>query len=815
MATPLPIDALLPEFDAAISAGHSVVLEAAPGAGKTTRVPPALLKHFCRGRIVVLEPRRLAARASATRVAAELGEKVGERVGYKVRFERAVGPQTRIEYVTEGVFLRELIAKPELDDVAAVVLDEFHERHSTSDIVLAWIRRCRIRRPSLGLVVMSATFDGKRVAETIGAKHLYSEGRSFPVEITHRDKPDARPLEAQVRAALVPHDGNSLVFLPGVGEIERCRRALDGRDEEVLTLHGELPREQQDAVFARSSRPRIILATPIAETSLTLPGVTRVVDSGLARKAEVHPFTGLSSIEVRPISRASARQRAGRAGRTAPGSCHRLYSKSDFLARPEHDLPELLCGDGLELTLLLARLLVPLDELPLLDQPDAGTLERAGELLDRLGLLAGGTLTPLGRDALDLPLHPRLAKFFLEAKSLGCPRRGAIAAALLSERDVLDRRVASTIADSDVEERIELLLTRHLRPAEKRARGLRHSTAQRVLRAADQIHRSSTLDGTAEVLARAQMRAFPDRVAARVAGARGESITLQLANGRRAQLSDGSVARDAEFLVALDAEMRRGSPRVHLAAAIDPEWLMEDFADEIVPEEEYIVESSRVFVIEGLRFGALWLTKDRRPASPGSRTAEALFEAARKKGARAFRPESEIDGALGRYNFLASAGLSPPVEPLTDDIEIQILRAMCDNACSFADLETSNFADALFARLPSQHWGQLHRLAPPALTLASGRSLAIHYQRGRDPWVESFLQDFFGMTETPKLAGQPITVHLLAPNKRAVQVTTDLEGFWERHYPTLRSSLLRRYPRHNWPEEPLQAQAMLLKSGRR
>jgi ATP-dependent helicase HrpB len=452
----------------------------------------------------------------------------------------------------------------------------------------------------------------------------------------------------------------------------------------------------------------------------------------------------------------------------------------------------------------LATLGVSTEEMSFLDAPDRAQMERAHQLLERLKLVSGTRLTERGVLIMQAPLHPRLGLLLHESRGLGAGQRGALAAALVSERDLFGRREADTVADCDLEERIDALLNK--------GKGARTNLRQRVKRAAEQLRGADDTMGNPEDLARAFLRAFPDRVCQRVGPRDSAEITLQFANGRRATLSEASAVRNRDFMVAVDAEMRRGQARVQLASGIDPDWLLEDFPDEVEPVEELSFARERVFANEGLRFGALWLTRDRRPAPLSEEAAQVLYDAARKRGLRAFFDEEEVHRNLGRDAYLVAANLDPPVPPLGDDAETRVLRAACNAATSFAGISEQKLEDVLFGTFAAAHIGSLRSLAPPTLRLPSGREVPINYERDRGPWVESYLQNFFGMTETPKLAGAALTLHLLAPNKRALQVTTDLAGFWQRHYPSLSSSLARRYPKHHWPAEPRTAPPVLLKS---
>ena len=846
---PLPIDSLLGEIVAAVRAAGVLVLEAPPGAGKTTRVPPALLDAGLAGdkSIIVLEPRRIAARLSARRVAEERGERPGETVGYQVRFEDVSGPRTRLKYVTEGILTRQLLSEPNLGGVGAVVLDEFHERHVQSDVALALLLRLRRTRPDLKLVVMSATLDAAPLAEHLACPVVRSEGRVFPVTIEHLETPDERRIgevaAAAVRRVTVPGTaGHVLVFLPGAAEIRQtqdaCAEIAAHRGLDLKALHGDLPPDEQDRVLAPSPRRKIILATNVAETSVTIEGVTTVIDSGLARIASHSPWSGLPRLDVAKISRASAVQRAGRAGRTAPGTCLRLFTKADFDSRPEHHLPELLRVDLAETVLALRSAGIDPDSLAWLDPPPQGALAAGTGLLKQLGALDGdGNITHTGRGCARLPLHPRLARLVIEAGARGIGGLGCAAAALLGERDLRlssHLRGSSSSGTSDLDDLLGVFLeARRLRFAPDRLRslGVDAGGARRVERAREQIARAAgvreaalALTAAAETSLRiAALAAFPDRVCKRRARGAAE---LTLASGAAAKLSDQSCVRDAALLVALDAEERRDAPGaargppgrggalVRLASAIEPEWLLDLFADDLRETSEPTWEPARerVEVISRLSFGSLVLEESRRPArqdqpAEAEAAAKLLLAQLRSGKDRVLDPalQAAVDEVKVRVALVAEhcpdAGLRRLEEP---DVEAALLD-LARGRSSLAELRAAqaDLPAALVQRLGGDAPAKIARLAPAQVALASGRKLRVEYLPGQPPSVRSRLQDFFGSARGPAIcAGRvPLVLHLLAPNQRAWQVTTDLEGFWTRHYPTVRKELMRKYPRHLWPED--------------
>jgi ATP-dependent helicase HrpB len=744
----LPIDALLPRI---VDAPGNLVIEAPPGAGKTTRVPPALLGRG-RGEVLVLEPRRLAVRMAARRVASELNQRVGDTVGYQVRFEDVSGPRTRLRFLTEGVLTRRLLSDPELSGVGTVILDEFHERHLESDLALALLRHLQnIGRKHLQLVVMSATLDAAPVAEYLGGcPVLRSEGKLYELAIEYTPHSPA-PLENQVASALeqLLRDGltgDVLVFLPGAAEIRRAARAVEAMARAagllVLPLHGDLSPAEQDRAVSPADRSKVILSTNVAESSVTIEGVTAVIDSGLARVAVDSPWTGLPSVEVRRISQASATQRAGRAGRTAPGRVIRLYSAEDFHRRTAADVPEILRRELSQLVLQLRAM--DIASLDWLDRPPQAAFDAANELLDRLGV------TP---EMAELPLPPRLAKLVLEARRRGVPEKGCAVAAVLSagERGSAD---LLTLAESDWQPQTQRIFDQ-----------IRKRISGRDLRNT----------GDAAIL-QCILAAFPDRVARH----RRDGELL---------LSSGGSARFPnchwEFLVAVDIEERRehGLPLVRLAAPIEPEWLLERATERVTLEWNRTAE--RVEQVTALMYDQLVIEESRSPAPPSEEASRILAQKALEAGVSRFADADAVEQVRSRAAFSG----------ITIDVDAALV-ALCEGKTSFKELEA---ADLIGTIRPAR----MTQAAPASIKLPGGRQVKVHYEPGKPPWIESRLQDFFGMRETPRIGNVPVVVHLLAPNHRPVQVTSDLAGFWERLYPQVRKELSRRYPKHKWPEKPI------------
>lgn len=779
----------------------------------------------------MLEPRRLAARMAARRIANELGERVGERVGYVVRFEREVSDRSRVIFLTEALLTRRFLEDPTLSGVSCVVLDEFHERSLHTDLGLTLLRELQQKsRPDLRIVVMSATLDAERVADFLGGPVLRVPGRTHPVDVSYIERADARPLEEQVRAAVrklcvQKLDGDVLVFLPGAAEIRRsealCAEVAGSFGLDIALLHGDLPAAQQDRAVAKGPRPKLVLSTNIAETSLTLEGVVAVVDSGLARVAGHSPWSGLGTLTTQKVSQASAIQRAGRAGRVRPGTCLRLYTKPDFEARARYDVPELAKSDlcGVELT--LRALCGGEPALEWLEPPPAAARAHAVELLTRLGAIAtsGGGLSELGGTMLSLPVHPRLARLACAMAERGYADEGALLAALLGEREIrLGRRGSfgggqrkhDEVGESDLLARFDVLeaLGSDLSAERLRRHELDPGAVRAVLRTRDQLVRQLRRlprvhdEPFERALGAAALLAYPDRVGRRRAKHGSEFV---LSSGGSASLSEASVVKEAEFIVAVEADERvRVGNVVQSASAIEPEWLLEYFPERVRSEKSvrFNPQSLRVESSELMLYDALTLDESKRGAEPGEAVAEVLAQAALARGAAAPWDVEAVDLLRRRVAFAAAHDAT--VTPLGDAHIRAALLLHCQDKCSFDELRASPFEQQLLQQMNGATRARLEQLAPRRIPLPSGRELAVHYEHDRPPWVESRLQDFFGMVEGPRLGGgtAPLVLHLLAPNQRPVQVTTDLKGFWERHYPGIRKELMRRYPRHSWPEDP-------------
>lgn len=777
----LPIDALLPEIAHSLRQSPNLVVEAAPGAGKTTRVPPALLPF---GGVLVLEPRIIAARMAARRVADEMGEPLGETAGYQVRFEDTAGPRTRLRFLTEGVLTRRLMTDPELRGVGAVVLDEFHERHLETDLALALLRRLqKTRRPDLRLVVMSATLDDGPVRKFLGdCPRVRSEGRLFELNVAWTPY-SAAALEEQTGAALESvitrgMPGDVLVFLPGAAAIHRATRICEpiARRHNLLIaqLYGDLPPAEQDRAVEPCALRKVILSTNIAESSITIDGVRVVIDSGLARVANDSPWTGLPSLEVGRVSKASAIQRAGRAGRTAPGHVIRLYTAEDFHRRADHDEPEIVRRELSQMCLQLEAMGIrhPM-EMEWLTPPPAAALEASELLLNRLG--ARG---PAAEKMARLPLHPRLSRLLLDAEQAGVGDAGCRAAALLSS----GQRVRSPDLFAALDEE-----------RDQRTRAI-YDQLRRYMRREKAVHDDAAL-------ARAVLAAFPDRVGRR----RGNGVVLLSSGGSASMNGTPSQSGEfGEFIVAIDIEESRDrpAPLLRLACSIQPEWLIDLFPDRVLDRRgvEWNRQAERVESVSALVYDELVIEETRGGPLDDDAASKLLAARAAEAGLGRFIYPDEVEAFLARVDF---ASRHSSLKPLHENDVQDALAAICHGLRSFSDLERAagGLLPALERRLDLQ---LLDRIAPARLRLAGGRYTKVNYERGKPPWAASRLQDFFGMTESPRIADGkvPIVVHLLAPNQRPVQTTADLAGFWQRLYPQLRKELGRRYPRHAWPEKP-------------
>ena len=838
MPADLPVAAVLSTAVAASRSG-GVVVTAPPGSGKTMLVPAAVLDDLPKGlRVMLLQPRRLAARAVARQIAHLRGGEPGGEVGYQVRFESCVGRDTRLVVETTGIMLRRLVGDMALDSIGGVVLDEFHERSLEMDLILGLLLRLRdTLRPDLRIVVMSATLDAAPVASLLGrggtaCPVVSATGRVFPVQtryLRHGDRRDLVELVATtVPEAIRGTDGHVLVFLPGVGEILRCQQQLEAtlvrQGHAVLALYGDLPPEQQDRVLADIGRRKVILATNVAETSLTIPGVTAVIDSGLARQSRVSHATGLPRLELVPISKAAADQRAGRAGRTAAGICWRLWDESSHQHRPAAEPPEAIRGD-LAGPLLQLLALGEDRDFPWLDPPPPEALANARDLLAHLGAIERGPqgrdrVTPLGHDLLRLPAHPRLARLLLAGARHGVLREASIAAALLSERDPFrtprgggprDRLTVRTRSDV-VDSVVALQAFRAGIPIGDPQLEPHPGGAHNVLRVAEQLYRlvdvplAERAADPAGALMLALLEAFPDRLAKLRPGTQDRAALV----GGRGVRFDGSRLRGEPLFLAIDLDDASGEAGVRLASAVDREWLdLEPLAAaNLTTGEELLYHPSRRQVEARLQTRWMDLVLDETPTAIRDEAAAAAL-LAREAAAQFDRVSPSLDSAAGaflaRLRWLAGAAADLGLPTLDDAALKGLLPDLCQGLRSLDEVQAADWLSPLHAAVGYDRLPEIERLAPTHLDLPNGKRFARQYDSSGPPILAVRIQELFGVPETPRLAGDriPVLLHLLGPNHRPQQVTSDLASFWKNTYPTVKKELRRRYPKHAWPDDPL------------
>jgi ATP-dependent helicase HrpB len=843
---PLPIDAVLPALADALAAGPAVVLEAPPGAGKTTRVPLALRDApWLAGRIVLLEPRRLAARAAASFMARLLGESLGETVGLRMRAEVRVGPRTRIEVVTEGILTRMLVHDPSLEGVGAILFDEFHERslHADTGLALA-LEAQQALREELRLVVMSATLDGEGVQQllsrTLGraVPRLVAEGRTFPVTMRYRparsDAPIDQRMAAAVREVIEQEEGDVLCFLPGAAEIHRAEAALAGTlppTVEVHPLHGTLAGDVQDAAIAPApaGRRKVVLATSIAETSLTIEGVRVVIDGGQARVPRFSPRTGMTRLETARVTLASATQRAGRAGRVAPGVCVRLWDEAETAGLVPQARAEIAEADLAPLVLDLAAAGIrDVAALAWLDQPPAAAVAQARVLLGTLGALDGdGRLTEGGRRLARFGTHPRLARLLDAALAAGVPRLGAELVALLEERDLLrvDRRLADPrVTRAPVDLALRVLLVRGaevpLPTGVVVDRGRLHRVREQARRWRRQLEGGDAAlpasgGGLTDVeqveLAALVAAAYPERIAERRddGTAAAAPVRWRLRGGQGAALDAGDPLARERYLAIADVDGQPPDVRIHRAAALERATLDALAAGATTVEDRVHVDGDRVRAVRVTRLGALVLREVPLRDVPAEALAAALARAAVRRGLDALPWTPASRQLLDRLRFVRARDASwPDVSDaaLLDTVEHWLAPALA-GCRALADVERVDLGQALRDRLDWQQRSALDQLAPTHLEVPTGSRLPVDYGDAAAPVLAVRLQEVFGWTETPRVhRGEvPVVLHLLSPAHRPVQVTRDLAGFWRTSYFDVRKEMKGRYPKHVWPDDPLTA----------
>ncbi len=831
-----PIDEILPRIKETVLASSSAVLQAPPGSGKTTRTPLALLEVIPpeKGRILMLEPRRIAAVSAARWMAKTIGEEIGETMGYSIRFESWVSEKTRIEVVTEGILTRRLQMDPGLEGVAMVIFDEFHERSLQADLTLALCLNIRrALRKDLKILVMSATLDCGPVASLLdGAPVISSAGEAFPVEERYLPDGQDRPLPAVMTAAVITAlretSGDILAFLPGGGEIRACseslRATLEGKAAgiSIHPLYGDLPFEEQERAILPSAKRKIVLATNIAETSLTIEGVKVVIDSGLTRRLQHDPATGMNRLVTVTVSRAAADQRKGRAGRLGPGVCYRLYSRHAFQGMIPFTPPEMLSADLSPLILELAVWGVKdPSQLSWLSPPPKAAWESGRRLLMDLGALnPEGSATPVGRSMARLPLHPRLGRLSQRASELGCPRLGADLAALLSERDILRREASGFMAHgegSDLGGRLDLL--RRWRKQKETPAGIDPWALRAVDRASQQLlslmaglvagDSRACKENQGTTIPRLLLRAFPDRIAKSREEGTGRFILCQ---GKGVRLPSTSPLAKSLFIIAAHVDAgEKVEGMVHLAEPVTEDLLREELSESIesIRRVEWDKREGRIIATLEEKLGALQLSA--RPFAPKEEEAAPLLcEAVRSGSARIVFSE-EARQFQGRVSLMKRTF---PAENWPDLSETRLLSALeewlmtCLKGIRTREqLAALDLLPPLRARLSWEQERLLNERAPVSLPVPSGHRATLDYGSGDIPILAVKLQEMFGLADTPKIAGGRVKVllHLLSPARKPVQVTQDLKGFWNSGYQQVKKELKGRYPKHPWPDDPWKA----------
>jgi ATP-dependent helicase HrpB len=842
--TPLPIDRISAAVPAALRRHRRLVVEAPTGSGKSTRVPGFILDGGAGGEVVVMQPRRIAARMLARRVAWERGVPLGGEVGYQVRFDNRTGPETRIRFETDGIILRRMIDRRDLAGVGTIVFDEFHERHLYGDVMLALALDVQETvRPDLNLVVMSATLDTASIVSHLGpCEVLRASGRTFPVAVEYlaeSRRPDRVPLwelaaEELVRLLREEPDGDALVFMPGAYEIQRTieaiRRRVSSDDIVVLPLHGELPPEQQDAAMERAGgRRRVIVATNVAETSLTIEGITVVVDSGLARKARFDPHRGINTLLIEKISKASADQRAGRAGRTAPGRCLRLWTARDDDARPAQEMPEVRRLEMSEIILLLKHSGVA-DPMALrwLDRPDPVSVKRSIDLLTDLGALdaAGGEVTAMGRRLMAFPLHPRAARMLVAGAEFGCVESAALAAAIAQEPDLHRARENRDVAERrerrlGEEERSDFAaLMRSWRYAAERGfdygacreLGIAAEVARRVARLREQFldiaaeQGFGTKDATddSDAVRRCILTGYADQVARRVSA---EARRYELVHGRRATLDRESVVRGSPLVVAssiheigrTDGEVE---VRIGLVTAIERGWLAELSPGAVKEQVRAVFDpaSKRVVGVREVRYRDLVIESGRGPDPDPAQAAPILAAEVQKGNLTLKEWDHSVEQWILRVNLVALWFPKLGIHQIDDEARRTVVEQVCLGALGYKELKDRPVWPALKAWLPRAAQGEIDRLAPERVELSNGRNPKVTYTRDRPPTIALRIQELYGINKPVTVAAGRVrvVVQVLAPNFRPVQVTDDMASFWANSYPAIRKEYHRKYPKHEW-----------------
>ena len=811
----LPIQAVLPELVTTLQDHTRLILAAEPGSGKTTIVPLALLDEtwLCDKKILLLEPRRLAVRMTAKRMSQLCGESVGGLIGYRIRFETKVSKQTRIEVITEGILTRMIQHDPELTGVGLVIFDEFHERTLTADLGLALCHDVQELRGDLKMMIMSATMDNDRISRVLGnAPVINGHGRCFPVEIHYLPRPSTEYLVPQVTKAihriLAQQDGDILVFLPGANEIKQVQAKVEGNCV-CLPLYGNLPGAAQDLVFQPTTKRRVILATPIAETSLTIEGITVVIDSGLMKTPTFSTSTGLTSLRTVLISKASADQRGGRAGRLCPGVCYRLWTKGEHHSRPEFSAPEIMGAD------LASILLETLQwgvsdprQLTWIDPPRQSQIDQAITLLTQLEILnTDGKLTKLGSKIATLPLHPRLGLMLYKGKQMGQGWLACILAALLQNRDIF--RSQNNARSRDIEERLELLcLFEQGKTSTIKSKGGDPDLCRKILQEARQYQRliaqtNHTIDicETGNLLA----LAYPDRIAMRKKGA----TQYILSSGRGVLLNHGDHLHHAEFLVVASLDGGKKQGRIFLAAPLSRATLQENHHHLLNKKPQILWNKQRVDAVTVTCLGKLELHRAPLTDIQPEQVRHCVVEGIQQEGIACLNWQKKSRELQARMQTLHL--WQPNLWHDVSDQELQNnlawLEPYLDGIHSLKQLRKLDISTILLSRLSWKKQQELERLAPSHLRVPSGSWVKLTYQANKPPILAVRIQELFGATTTPTIfAGkQPVLIHLLSPAQRPIQVTLDLEGFWKNTYHAVKKELKGRYPKHYWPDNPLTA----------
>ncbi len=837
----LPIEEVAGEIVSRLSAERTLVLVAETGSGKTTKVPQIMLKSGMgeRGKIVVLQPRRLAARAVARRVAHELGESEGGTVGYRTRYERVESERTRILFMTDGLFVRLAQGNPNLDGIGAVILDEFHERGISSDLAAGWVRRLRERRrEDLRVVLMSATLDAARLAEFFGVKPIVVPGRLYPIDIRYAGERSGVDVVGRAAAAVAeamgdPREdlGDALVFMPGRREIQMTIEALEMRiprgQFDLLALHGGQTPQEQDRALGSSQKRKIVVATNIAETSLTISGVRLVVDSGLARVHRFDPLRDLNALKLEPISQASARQRAGRAGRTGPGACVRLWSESSHGRRPEFDSPEIHRIDLSESFLSLAALgeRDPM-QFPWIDPPRESARDRACRVLVACGAFDESLkLTPTGQSMSQIPAHPRLARALLEGAHRGCADRASLWAALLSERDPFDRvnsEAMRAILEADDHPSDMIARERALnagRGSRRQFSAIDNDAAREVLRSAEQLERAARRVGakpsgaaagalasnlaSTEALCESFMLGFPDRIAWK--GDRNRPHA-SMAGRRKVSIDRRSMHEGSGPLLAFEVRETGGGDTVDttlsMTAALEQGWvestLPHRFTSRI--EERWEPSSQSVEEVEERLFDATVIERTVRP--PRNLTDAALLIAS-KMIEDGLRTDDWVDQSLTwitRVRWVAEQFPDRALLAYTDDDLRVLLAEVAAGATRWSQVRSRPSLEVVLSALSYEDQTFVERMAPASIRLPTGFRMKLEYEIGQPPVGRAKIQDLYGLDASPRVADgrTAIRLEILGPNRRPLQITSDLAGFWRGLYPEIRNEMRRRYPRHEW-----------------